>query len=238
VRPPLERWRERQQQLFPSDWFVRHNQRRQEHLATLGLPLAGRTVLEVGAGIGDHSSFFLDRGCDLTISEARSESVDVIRERYPGCRVLALDLDAPGDTLAGERFDVVYAYGILYHLSEPREALSFLAERCGSLLLLETCVSFGDESVLNPVPEPAGDLAQSFHGTGCRPTRPWVFNALEEHFRYVTMPRTQPWHPEFPLDWTAPVKGPFLTRAIFVASRERLHNDLLVDGIPLRQERC
>ena len=46
---------------FHTDHYLRHNQRLLEHLATLGLPIAGRTVLEVGAGIGDLTSFFLDR---------------------------------------------------------------------------------------------------------------------------------------------------------------------------------
>ncbi len=43
---------------FATDDYRRHNSRRLEHLATLGLDLAGRKVLEVGAGIGDHTSFF------------------------------------------------------------------------------------------------------------------------------------------------------------------------------------
>ena len=48
----------------PAD--LRMNARRLEHLAGLGLPIAGRDVLEVGAGIGDLTSAFLDRGCQVT----------------------------------------------------------------------------------------------------------------------------------------------------------------------------
>jgi hypothetical protein len=51
--------------VFHSAHYQRHNQRRQEHLASLGLDISGATVLEVGAGIGDHTSFFLDRGCQI-----------------------------------------------------------------------------------------------------------------------------------------------------------------------------
>ena len=36
-----------------SENYLRINGRRLEHLASLGLPLDGRTVLEVGAGLGD-----------------------------------------------------------------------------------------------------------------------------------------------------------------------------------------
>jgi 16S rRNA A1518/A1519 N6-dimethyltransferase RsmA/KsgA/DIM1 with predicted DNA glycosylase/AP lyase activity len=50
---------------FHSNHYLRMNQRRLEHLASLGLPLSGRTVLELGAGIGDLSTFFLDRAAPL-----------------------------------------------------------------------------------------------------------------------------------------------------------------------------
>src|SRR4051794_26482202 len=68
---------------FWSPQYIRHNQRRQEHLASLGLEIAGRDVLEVGAGIGDHTSFFLDRGCRVTITDGRPKNVRLLRERYP-----------------------------------------------------------------------------------------------------------------------------------------------------------
>src|SRR5262245_59527575 len=40
---------------FHSDSYRRHNARRLEHLASLRLAVAHATVLEVGAGVGDHS---------------------------------------------------------------------------------------------------------------------------------------------------------------------------------------
>src|SRR5947209_7710528 len=131
--------------------YLRHNQRRQEHLASLGLPLEGRSVLETGAGIGDHTSFFLDRGCTVVVTEARPENLDYLRGRFPSLAVEALDLDRP-DAAFAPRCDVVYCYGTLYHLSRPAEALAFLAERCGDLLLLETWVSPADGESVEIVP--------------------------------------------------------------------------------------
>jgi hypothetical protein len=113
-----------------------------------------------------------------------------------------------------------------------------MAGSCGRLLLLETCVSFGDAEEQNSCPEPAGDYTQSAVGVGCRPTRPWVYRRLKEHFPFVYLTRTQPWHEEFPLDWSAPSPPPgVLTRAVFVAARSALSNPLLVDGIPALQTR-
>src|SRR5205823_5780095 len=61
---------------------VRMTARRQEHLAGLGLPLAGRSVLEVGAGVGTHSTFFLDRDCSVLATDARTENVAVMKAVY------------------------------------------------------------------------------------------------------------------------------------------------------------
>src|SRR5215471_10142220 len=159
--------------------YIRHDQRRLEHLTSLNLPVAGTSVLEVGAGIGGHTSFFLDRGCQVLSTEARLENLEVLRERYSGLEVKQLDLDNPDDRIR-QIFEIVYCYGLLYHLKEPALAIDYRSSRCSKLLLLETCVSFGDDESINSCPEPAEVLSQSFHGEGCRPTRSWIFNRLKQ----------------------------------------------------------
>jgi hypothetical protein len=216
--------------------YIRHDQRRLEHLASLNLPIAGATVLEVGAGIGGHTSFFLDRGCRVLSTEARDDNLEVLRQRYPDLEVKPLDLDYP-DTSIVEKFDIVYCYGLLYHLKEPAGAVEYMSSRCSKMLLLETCVSLGNEASVNLCPEAQENLNQSVHGMGCRPTRPWVFNHLKNHFNFVYMPLTQPNHLEFPLDWTSPIETGHLMRSVFVASREQLDNSLLVTEIPMLQRR-
>ncbi len=226
------------QDVFRRSWYQRHNQRRQEHLASLGLPLDHRTVLEVGAGIGDHTSFFIDRSCKVTTSDARPDNVAMLRVRYPDLDVRLLDLDDPDDTFDLEA-EIVYCYGTLYHLSRPAEAIAFMQARCSGLLLLETCVSAGDDVSLNPVPEDIENVSQSLVGVGCRPTRPWVHQYLSKHFPHVYLARTQPWHPEFPLDWRdVDPHSSELVRAVFVASRAPL-DDLktLTTEIPYLQTR-
>src|SRR5262249_51294506 len=72
---------------FRSDGYLRHNARRLEHLASLQIPVAGLSVLEIGAGIGDHSHYYIDRDCVITITEARSENLEWLKKRYPTCKV-------------------------------------------------------------------------------------------------------------------------------------------------------
>ena len=222
---------------FHSDHYLRHNARRLEHLASLGVPVAGRTVLELGAGIGDHSTYYLDRGCGLTITEAREENLTELRARFPDTAVHKVDMDAP-DAVPGAPFGVVHCYGLLYHLENPVVALDYMAKVCDGMLLLETCVSFGDEEAVHPKAEPKENPTQAASGMGCRPTRPWVFARLRERFAYVYATRTQPNHEEFPLDWSdASAHRAPLSRAVFVASHAPVENENLTPELPMVQVR-
>jgi hypothetical protein len=78
-----------------------------------------------------------------------------------------------------------------------------MAERCREMLLLETCVGAGGEEAENPVSEPKEFPSQAVSGKGCRPSRAWVFSRLKALFPYVYVPITQPWHEQFPLDWSS-----------------------------------
>jgi len=222
---------------FVSDHYRRHNQRRQEHLATLELPIAGRSVLEVGAGIGDHTSFFRDRGCAVTATDARPELLELLAARHPGVATVPWNLEAPAP--AGlARHDVVYAYGILYHTANPAQVLERLAALCGEVLLLETCLSQGAEAECPIVDEIAADPTQAVSGRGCRPTRAWVLRELARHFPHAYMSRTQPWHEEFPVDWTRDAPAPAgLVRGVFVASRAPLDERRLSARVLDRLER-
>jgi hypothetical protein len=215
----------------------------------LGLDLSGTTVLEVGAGIGDHATFFLDRGCTVVSLEARPENLERISENisnYYGFyqspkparhKSLRFDLETDDGGSLG-KFDVVYAYGILYHLKKPDRAVRLMRDWCKRLCLVETCVSFGEDEDVGLMPECQGAESQALHGVGCRPTRRWVFQALRQAFTYVYLPVTQPNHEEFPLDWTQPATGDLLMRAVFIASWLPLRNECLCDYIPECQIRC
>jgi len=222
--------------VFHSDHYQRHNQRRLEHLASLGLNISGKTVLEVGAGIGDHTHFFLDRLCQVTTTEGRPENLELLQARYPKLLVALLDMDQPemdSDTL----FDIVYCYGLLYHLKNPVEAIAFMSQHCTDMLLLETCVSYGEEEAINPCHEWAESPSQAVSGWGCRPNRRWIYNQLKQHFDFVYLPVTQPNHEQFPTDWSVNPQNDLLSRSVFIASRSAIQNPLLVEELLIQQRK-
>jgi hypothetical protein len=226
---------------FHSTHYLRHNARRLEHLASLGIPVNGLNVLEVGAGIGDHSHYYIDRGNTITITEARQDNLDYLCQRYPQAEypqvdIAFLDMENP-TPIKNSPYELIHCYGLLYHLKNPEQAIEFLAKNCTNLLFLETCVSFGQEQSINETPEFQTDPTQAFSGIGCRPTRPWVFQKLKQNFEYVYIPKTQPNHEEFPIDWSHPDAHGGLSRAIFIAARKELKNDLLVSELINKQFR-
>ena len=208
------------------------NHARQSHLGSLGLDLKGKSVLEVGAGIGLHTPFFLERGCTVTVTDGRAENVAEIARRHPGVKTAIVDLEQDRPIELG-RFDVIYCYGLLYHLSNPQRALARLADVCDGQLLLETAVSPGTHDELLLVRDPDA-FNQAISGIGCRPTRLWILNRLKSLFGYGYIPRTQPDHHDFPADW---VHTPIQTmhRSIFVGSRTPLSLTTLTDSVPGEQ---
>jgi SAM-dependent methyltransferase len=221
----------------PLDVFVKPdslaiNKARQDHLATLGLDLSNKTVLEVGAGIGLHTQFFLDRGCIITITDGDPANVAAIRESHPERDVRLLNLDLAADLDALGRFDIVYCYGTLYHLQHPEEALARIASVCDGQILVETIVAIGAYAELHLVTEPPSS-DQAVGGIGCRPTRLWVLQALKRHFGHAYTTVTQPDHQDFELDWKL-TKGFGNMRAVFIGSRVPLDLPMLSSDLPQR----
>lgn len=221
---------------FTSKEYARHDEARLRHFKSLNIPIATKTLLEVGAGIGQHTQTLIDLGAKVTSSDARPESVAEIKKRFPGIQVINLDMDNP--VLLKNVYDIIYCYGLLYHLSRPEFAIKFMSSLCRELMFIETCVYYSDEDVLLYADENKNNASQSVRGIGCRPSRLWVYNRLKKFFDYVYITTTQPNHEQFPIDWTSKDKmNNGLNRAVFIASRMPLTNPLLIEELPKRQRR-
>jgi hypothetical protein len=222
---------------FHKDGYLRKNSRMLEHLATLRIPISGMSVLEVGAGVGDHSHYYIDRDCRITITDVRPENLDYLRKRYPQGNIQFLNMDNPAP-IEGSPFDIVHCYGLLYHLSDPEKALEFLSKNCSRMIFLETRVMFGEKEELSFFPENRLRPIASYSGTGCIPTRLWVYKKIKTLYEYVYLPKTQPNQKDYPLDWTAPDKHQSpRARAVFIGSREKIENELLTTALIDKQIR-
>jgi 2-polyprenyl-3-methyl-5-hydroxy-6-metoxy-1,4-benzoquinol methylase len=225
---------------FQNPRYGRHNARRLEHLASLNLDIRGRSVLEFGAGVGDHSLFFLDRDCHVTSIEPRAENVTYILHRHATegtafpeerHRVIRCGVEESETFLAGAKFQIVYNYGLLYHLGEPEAFLRQSAVYCEGLYLLETAVRDLID-VETAYVEDTAELTNSISGTCNLLSRQEIFDILQECLPFIYMPVTQPAHEQFLREWSvAPRSRLGRHRAVFVGSVTRLDSALLSDRV-------
>ena len=96
---------------------VQLNGARLHHLESFGLPLEGRSVLEVGAGVGKLTYFFEDLGCAVLAIDGRPENVARNLREHPWRNVEVLDVTCQDP---GGQFEIVFCYGLLYHVHNPR----------------------------------------------------------------------------------------------------------------------
>lgn len=221
---------------FLTHHYQRHNIARLQHLESLQLPITNKTVLEVGAGVGDHTYYLAIKNCKVTITEGRQELVDFLKSRFD---VKALKLDVEKDLALLNNlpdFDIVYCYGLLYHINNPEEFLTAVSKK-SNMLLLETCIS-PDNTNYGPnlVAENAAVYTQAISGTGCRPNRKWLFDTLKKLYPYVYVTKTQPNHEEFPTDWNN-IEFDFskLVRGVYVASKTPINSEHLADTLLAKQ---
>jgi precorrin-6B methylase 2 len=219
--------------------------RRLEQLAVLSLPIEFRTVLEIGAGIGDMTSFFLDRGCTVTSVEPREENIEIFRARYSQYPLYeAGRLRTVQSTIADlakhevEPHDVVCCQQVLNFVPDPESAIAVVASCAKELLLLETGCDSGegrDDDEIRVREYDPSDPSGSITGNAYLPTRRWIFNRLKRHFPYVYVALLQAQFSTFSLYWgRADVAGGH-SRLLFVASRSPLDNALLADFVPTVQ---
>src|SRR5262245_43944423 len=173
------------------------NEARMHHLYSLGLPFDGKRVLDVGSGVGHLARFLRQWGGRVTSIDGRKENVEIQRQRLPDTDAHVLNVETDSLTHLG-RFDIVFCYGLLYHLENPIAGLRNIASVCDHFLALETIVCDCSAPVLGITDEPNVTWNQSLGSFGCRPSPSWVTMILNRiGFPYVYAPNAPPNHEDF-----------------------------------------
>jgi SAM-dependent methyltransferase len=205
------------------------NTARMDFIRGLDLPLQGRRVLDVGAGVGHFARMYADGGAQVVAVEGRPDNVRLLRERHPDVEshvgdVQEMSLEALG------RFDIVHCFGLLYHLDSPVAALRRLVRVCDGVLLLETMVCDADVPVMILADE-TRSVNQALAGLGCRPSPAFVALALNRvGFRCVYGAAMPPEHPDFTFEWRRDLsvaRNGRNLRCVFVASHRPISSERL-----------
>jgi len=185
------------------------------HINSLKLPFKCKSVLEVGSGpLGKYTEFMIEQGGDVTCLDVRQDHLDALNRKFSNLKTVVGDMNE--ECIHG-LYDIIFSAGNLYHLSKPAECIKHMAEHCTEFLLISSAVINGHQGI-DYVTEPTNDSAQAFNGTGCRPSREWIYAELKKYFKYVMIPRSQPNHMDFIIDWTLGKVYNHALRAIFIAT--------------------
>lgn len=91
-------------------------------------PWCGRSLLEVGSGLGDFAALFDGHVDRLVVSDNDPYCLERLRERYRGrTDVEVLDLTLPCPVPVHEPVDTIVAVNVLEHIADDVHALSLLA---------------------------------------------------------------------------------------------------------------
>lgn len=93
----------------------------------------GRSVLEIGSGIGNLSAFLVDRD-RLVLTDTREEYLSRLRQRFagrPNVSVARLYLPDEDRAVAGQRFDTVICLNVLEHVDDDISALHAIRRLLG-----------------------------------------------------------------------------------------------------------
>jgi SAM-dependent methyltransferase len=127
--------------LLTDDWFSRNVDRiiSAELLCLKPEWFVGKRVLDAGSGNGRWTIGLLRLGSDVVAVDASRHALErvqdsvakLVPERASRLETHPLDLlDLPSD-FAGERFDLVFSFGVLHHTGDTRRALQNVASLVG-----------------------------------------------------------------------------------------------------------
>jgi len=142
-----------------------HDLRTKVLLEACGGHLDGKTIVDLGCLEGGFSVAFARLGARQVVGiEAREVSFqrcEIIRKLLSLKNLEFVHGDVKAELTRLARFDVVFASGILYHVSDPYSLLELIHQTCREVALLDTHVARSDAPSHNCSTEL---IARSFRG--------------------------------------------------------------------------
>ena len=165
-------------------------------LSELKAPLGLRTAVDVACGAGFFSNLLKSLGLEVTGVDGRQQNVEDSRSRHPGIRFERFNAEDPALRSLG-KFDLVFCFGLLYHLENPLLAIRHLHALTGRLLLVEGVIFPGDEPIMGLVDETPSD-DQGLNYFAFYPTEACLQKMLcKVGFSYVYKFKIMPAHPGY-----------------------------------------
>lgn len=96
---------------------------------------SGKSVLEIGCGIGTDSINFARAGAHLTATELSDESLKVCKQRFETfglpAQFYVVDAEHLSDVVPVKTYDLVYSFGVIHHSPHPELILEEIKKYMG-----------------------------------------------------------------------------------------------------------
>ena len=182
-----------------------------------------KTALDLGCGLGHYAKILHEYGFDVLAVDGRAENIEEARRRFPHLKFQVADAEDPALARLG-KFDLVFCFGLLYHLENPLRVVRSIAELTSQITLIE--------GIVYPSPEPAMVLMdentgadQGLNYMAFYPSEPCVVKMFRRTgLVHCYNPERMPSHPEYQQGANG-----FRRRTILVAAKQPIKSPLLTD---------
>ena len=207
------------------DWRVNSDNKfdneRVRFVDYLNLNLDGKNVLEMSAGaLGTLTKYLLNKNANLTITDGREENIQFNMKKNNIQEIDYKIVDYDKDYSIDKPYDVIFCFGLLYHLSNIENVVKNIGHNCRDYAIISTCVR-RDDNPSNTYTDDTDNYTQALNGVGISFSRETLKKELEKYFRYVCVPYHLPNDPHhYPLKWPVE-KGRLFKRQIFLATNNK-----------------
>lgn len=165
-------------------------------LSELIKPLDIRTAIDIGCGLGHFSDLLKTLDLEVMGVDGRQQNVEEARRRFPGIAFRHCDAQDAALRALGQ-FDLVFCFGLLYHLENPLLTIRHLHAMTAKLLLVEAVIFPGEEPIMALVDEGMTE-DQGLNHFAFYPTEACLIKMLyRAGFPSVYGLASQPDHPEY-----------------------------------------
>jgi SAM-dependent methyltransferase len=172
-----------------------------------------QTAIDVGCGVGPFSGFLRELGFQVVGVDGRKQNVEEARRRRPELEFHCLDVQDRALQELGS-FDLVFCFGLLYHLENPLLAFRNFAALAREVMLVEAICVPGNQPYFLLRDEPSFE-DQSLTPLALYPSESALIKAAYRvGFQFVWQVTSFPEHEDFV---ETPNRKRF--RTIFAASR-------------------
>lgn len=148
---------------------------------TIDEAFQGKTMLELGAGVGDVGGLFEQFGCKVTSVEGREENIAEGRALYPDRTWVKMDFDQEVLTdKVTDQFDYALCWGLLYHIKDPSRLIQEMKQLSRTLLVSTIVVDSDHPTKFEHVNEITDPDSRDQHMPGSKGSR-FSYKWLELH---------------------------------------------------------